>query len=39
MVGRRIHGRSAVERTDELQPDVVLVDLALGDESGFERGA
>lgn len=36
VVGVASTGAQAVERTDELQPDVVLVDLGLGDESGFE---
>jgi DNA-binding NarL/FixJ family response regulator len=36
IVGVASTGAEAVRRADELQPDVVLVDIALGDESGFD---
>jgi DNA-binding NarL/FixJ family response regulator len=36
VVGVASTGAEAVRRADELRPDVVLVDIALGDESGFD---
>jgi two-component system nitrate/nitrite response regulator NarL len=36
VVGVASTGAEAASRAEELRPDVVLVDIALGDESGFE---
>jgi two-component system, NarL family, nitrate/nitrite response regulator NarL len=36
VVGRASSGAEAVRLTEELQPDVVLVDVLLGDEDGLE---
>ena len=35
VVGVASTGAQAVQRAEELRPDVVLVDISLGDESGF----
>jgi DNA-binding NarL/FixJ family response regulator len=36
VVGIASSGSEALRRTDELRPDVALVDIELGDESGFD---
>lgn len=36
VVGVASNSAEAIQRVDELAPDVVLVDVVLGDESGFE---
>jgi CheY-like chemotaxis protein len=36
VVGVATSGEDALERLDELRPDVALIDVDLGDESGFE---
>jgi DNA-binding NarL/FixJ family response regulator len=36
VVGTAPTGAEALQRADELRPDVTLVDIDLGDESGFE---
>jgi two-component system nitrate/nitrite response regulator NarL len=36
VVGRALCGAEALELAEQLQPDVALVDVQLGDENGFE---
>jgi len=36
VVGLAVTAAQALQRTAELQPDIVLVDISLGDESGFD---